>query len=93
MRLIEIPDDGSVRIPITMKDGTVWGERKLDLSSFPSVPLRHGRWVEQWNDDYMRYFHFCSECGKDALTKEETMHDEVLSLYCPNCGAKMDEEK
>lgn len=55
--------------------------------------VRHGRWVEQWNDDYMLYFHFCSECGKDALTKEETMHDEVLSLYCPNCGVKMDGEK
>lgn len=54
-----------------------------------AVEVVHGRWVEQWDYDYMQYFHFCSECGKGALTKEETMHDEVLSLYCPNCGARM----
>lgn len=27
----------------------------------------------------------CSRCGEDAI-------DEKLSPYCPNCGAKMDEE-
>ena len=53
---------------------------------------KHGRWEKWWCEDYITYFHRCSVCGEDALTKEETAHDEVLSNYCPNCGAKMDGE-
>ena len=50
----------------------------------------HGNWIEWWDDNYLTFCHKCSECGRYPLTKEETMHDEVLSKYCPNCGAKMD---
>jgi hypothetical protein len=52
--------------------------------------VKHGKWVEWWDDNYLSYCHKCSECGAYPLTKEETIHDEVLSAYCPNCGAKMD---
>lgn len=52
--------------------------------------VRHGEWIEWWDDNYLTFCHKCSECGRYPLTKEETMHDEVLSKYCPNCGAKMD---
>ena len=54
------------------------------------VEIRHGNWIEWWDDNYLTFCHKCSECGRYPLTKEETMHDEVLSKYCPNCGAKMD---
>ena len=54
------------------------------------VEQKRGKWKERWSEDYITYFHRCSVCGEDALTKEETAHDEVLSNYCPNCGAKMD---
>jgi hypothetical protein len=54
------------------------------------VEVRHGEWVQYWDDNYLSFYHKCSECGNFPLTKEETMHDEVLSAYCPNCGAKMD---
>lgn len=38
--------------------------------------------------------HFCSECGKDALfsytnNNNEFMFKEVLSKFCPHCGAYM----
>ena len=52
--------------------------------------VKHGTWVAWWNDDYLSYCHMCSECGEYPLTKEETVRDEVLSDYCPSCGAKMD---
>lgn len=52
--------------------------------------VRHGAWVEYWDDNYLSFCHKCSECKGLPLTKEETMHDEVLSAYCPHCGAKMD---
>ena len=43
--------------------------------------IRHGEWLE---DDY-GYCH-CSECRYE--------HDspEYITPYCPQCGAKMDEE-
>ena len=36
MRLIEIPDDGIIRIPIMRGEDTV-GERRIDLSYLPTV--------------------------------------------------------
>ena len=41
-------------------------------------PVRHGRWI---SDDIGFK---CTSCGS---------HDESTSIYCPNCGAKMDEEE
>lgn len=51
-------------------------------------PVKHGRWLGLHDGWY--YSYSCSECGAEALTKEETMHDQVCSAYCPNCGARMD---
>lgn len=45
--------------------------------------VKHGKW--EWCGDH----HVCSECGEFALSDEYT-GEEVLSDYCPNCGAKMD---
>ena len=62
------------------------------LNQFPAadaVPVRHGR----WDDD-----HKCTVCRKQALCEEKpdpyaygllTLF-YVDSVYCPNCGAKMD---
>lgn len=64
-----------------------------DIAEQPTadvVEVRHGEWKLYWDDNYLSWSHKCSECGKFPLCKEETMHDEVLSNYCPNCGAKMD---
>ena len=44
-------------------------------------PVRRGYWIPEPD----RYYHWhCSECGftQGANT--------LVSLYCPNCGAKMD---
>lgn len=49
----------------------------------------HGRWLGTHDGWY--YSYSCSECGAEALTKEETMHDQVCSAFCPNCGARMGE--
>jgi DNA-directed RNA polymerase subunit RPC12/RpoP len=54
----------------------------------PTVEVVHGRWIGTHDGWY--YSYSCSECGAEALTKEGTMHDQVCSNYCPNCGAKMD---
>lgn len=48
-------------------------------------PVRHGRWIEV---DVGDCCYRCSECGfiRDAYLLD-------IGNYCPQCGAKMDEEK
>jgi hypothetical protein len=47
-----------------------------------------GHWV--WNRDTLDWerLHYCSECKKYAL-RDTDGEDEVLSNFCPNCGADM----
>lgn len=50
------------------------------LEAAPTVdaePVRHGRWINDTDT--------CSECGQYVY------HGDSRN-YCPNCGAKMDEE-
>ena len=44
------------------------------------APVVHGHWVYGEFD-----IPHCSECGNDVMPN-------MISPYCPNCGAKMDEE-
>ena len=56
--------------------------------------VRHGQWI--YNIEGGEYV--CSACGKNALSfKIDTLYDvdlyeTCLTDYCPNCGARMDEE-
>lgn len=55
------------------------------------VPVRHGRWIS-WekagNFVPSPDRHECSVCHDAAQVLAN--HFELLSEYCPNCGAKMD---
>jgi hypothetical protein len=52
------------------------------------VEVKHGRWERciDWEYDFC-----CSECGDLAILGEYNNHD-VLTDYCPNCGADMRQE-
>lgn len=58
------------------------------LDNIPTAdvtPVRHGRWEhDQRYESWTKYF-ICSECKYSAEFKHHRM-----SLFCPNCGAKMD---
>lgn len=62
---------------------------------FPAAdvePVRHGRWIS-W-EDAGNFIpspdrHECSVCHDAAQVLVNGI--ELLSPYCPNCGAKMDE--
>lgn len=60
------------------------------LSRLPSAdvaPVVHGEWMR-----YSRtLWHYCSVCLEDALMSKST-GTEVLSSFCPHCGAKIDLE-
>ena len=57
-----------------------------------AVPVRHGKYIGTEFDGYadgcpVYYEWKCSECG--CVFEEE----EPTYNYCPNCGAKMDEQE
>ena len=50
------------------------------------VEVRHGEWAKK-NDDFS-YWYVCSACGH--APPQNNWGHEYHSVYCPNCGAKMD---
>lgn len=55
------------------------------------APVRHGRWItweEAGNDIPSPHRHECSVCHDAAQVLVNGV--ELLSDYCPNCGARMD---
>lgn len=63
----------------------------MPTQPFDAVPVRHGYW--QITDAYPHNVH-CSVCHKRfAQTHWGVWEDGSLPRnYCPNCGARMDEE-
>ena len=61
----------------------------MDVPSADVAPVRHGRWIEDKSRTEEIYTHpvKCSACGQTDVLEYGT-----LTAYCPNCGAKMDEE-
>ena len=56
-----------------------------------ALPVRHGKWIDCKSSEHMK----CSVCGERApiyWDEENMSYCEWLSEYCPNCGARMDEE-
>ena len=53
-----------------------------------AVQVIHGRWDVR-HDDIFADRHFCSCCGDYA--NADLYGEEILSAYCPNCGASMTE--
>ena len=59
-----------------------------DRSHF--VELSHAEWVED-EDMYGDPIYRCSNCNEHFVLEEGNPTDNCYS-YCPNCGAKMDEQ-
>ena len=57
---------------------------------FRFVELSHAEWVED-EDMYGDPIYRCSNCNEHFVLEEGTPTDNCYS-YCPNCGAKMDEQ-
>lgn len=67
-----------------------------DAPTVDAAPVRHGKWINKWSDNYDGYCNKCSLCGEyDALSRDDyefrggKIRDNN-SNYCPNCGAIMD---
>lgn len=58
-----------------------------DMPAADVAPVRRGRWRADHGSCV------CSECGGAAIGREEDHggFDNLLTRYCPNCGAKMED--
>lgn len=71
--------DGVGEIPVITK------EEIDDMPTVDAVPVRHGKWKK------IRGAINCSACKSSSWSM--SFEDLVTSFnYCPNCGARMDEE-
>ena len=53
------------------------------------APVRHAKW--ELIDECINEGVYCSNCHK-KIYRAEYANQKVKSNFCPNCGAKMDEE-
>ena len=53
------------------------------------APVRHAHWVK--DKRFVKDHYYCSSCDGSAL-KNNYGEYNILSPYCPECGATMDEE-
>ena len=52
-----------------------------------------GEWLEWEDERWGGVWHYCSNCHNDALYKRvDGTFKQILSDYCPNCGADMRED-
>ena len=71
---------------------TVW-DSWVEINNAPTVdaePVKHGKWVDKCVRDWR-----CSECNCEIqkIRHVDGYCYNDLPNYCPNCGAKMDEEE
>ena len=50
------------------------------------APVRHGQWIDKGE------YAVCTECGGRSGTQYDGVEPiPLMTQFCPNCGAKMDE--
>ena len=89
MRLIDADAFGGI-----VKDGGELDEHATIIArdamfcmpTVDAVPVRHGKWIldEEFID--------CSECRREKWSRVPYESLVKRFKYCPNCGARMDEE-
>lgn len=70
-------------------DGCLYGfgSDECEGCLFTTVKPKTGRWIKK--EERVWYWYECSECGESPLFRNG---ERVLSDYCPNCGARMEED-
>lgn len=70
-----------------------------DAPTIEAEPVKHRQWVDRYGGKYVNPKYECSECRKEAPYRPNPddllnwYHEQDLSDYCPNCGAKMGGER
>ena len=78
--------DGRGLCRVIMEDDFKKAIKKMPKGIIADVePVKHGRWIEQEKYTF-GVMYDCSICNNRILDNGHSWN------YCPNCGAKMDEE-
>ena len=70
--------------------GEISHETYEGIYKLPSVTQKSGEW-KPFDLTYGRSIYYCTAC--EHSTEVPTSMDEPLYKYCPNCGAKMENEQ
>ena len=72
------------------KDKPIWNTGLINNGKLEQVyelsVVRHGHWIYLYDGNYK-----CSECGSWWTCDKPPIESGLK--YCPNCGAKMEEDK
>jgi ribosomal protein S27AE len=97
--IIVVQDETGIdEFPYTYTDA-VKVETILNAPTADVVEVRHGYWKDRYENKYANHYYECSVCGGAALDgiKNNGLGNpesiQVLSDFCPRCGAKMDGER
>jgi hypothetical protein len=95
IKFMDVPDGTE-----DYKQGYIDGARHVleemdEAPTVDAVPFVHGKWVMIGGMKPPEYHHHhqCSACESYAPMRPPYGGREVLSPYCPACGAKMDLEE
>lgn len=72
-------------------DGEKWirvSEVRESIKILPSAEPKHGKWIKADSQQYFRKHYPCFTCSECGYRKDS----QKTWNYCPNCGARMDEE-
>ena len=93
--------DREAAIAETRKPRLTDAELRRRLAELPAAdvePVKHGHWVDvngnsvPWSGRVAHcpaYSAYCSECRQWLVASDEYT---VVGNYCPNCGARMEED-
>lgn len=88
-----IREDG-MRIAALIEENKALHQEAKRMTAVEVAPVVHGQWIGEsdgYADGELVYDVWnCSKC--DYCIDDGTDNPELLPNYCPNCGAKMDEE-
>lgn len=86
-RIYKLFSNGIARLHVTQID---------ELPRADVTEVKRGEWIDVYGNKYDNHIYKCSVCGENPLLNAyadelDSPHiKQVLSPYCPNCGAKME---
>ena len=88
IRLIDL-SDGLGICRVIMEDDFKKAIKNMPENIIVDVaPVRHGRWIDKGE------YAVCTECGGRSGTQYDGVEPiPLMTQFCPNCGAKMDEKE